>query len=115
MGTPRRLTLPKRLRVLRDDPVARLDVHHLEPREELPHDGEHLVRDVLAPRAAHEQRRLLETGAAGVLVGEVAHVREGLAEDVERDAELLGSRGGGRGGGGGVQVAEEELSDGEGL
>lgn len=98
------------LGVLGNDPVAGLDIHDLKPREKLAHEGEHLVRDVLAARAAHEQRRLLEAGRGRVLVREVAHVREGLAQDVERDAELLG-----RGPFWGVEVAEEELPDGEGL
>lgn len=104
------LTLSKSLRVLRDNPMASLDIHHLEPREELAHDGQHLVWDVLAPCAAHEQRGLLEPGLAWVLVREVAHVWERLAEDVDRDAEFLGL-----GAFRGVQVAEEELTDWEGL
>lgn len=90
--------------------MAPLDIGHLKEWEELPHDGQHLVRDVLALGAPDEQGRLLEPVLAGVLEGEVAHVGQGLAEDVDGDAELpglLALRG--------VQVPQEELADGEGL
>lgn len=91
-----------------------LDVDQLEERKELADDGNHLIRDISALSAADEERRLAEAHGGRVLEGEVAHVVEGLAEDVEGDAEFLRA---GLGGGGfwAVEVAEEELTDWEGL
>lgn len=90
--------------------MAGVDVDDLEQREELAHDGQHLVGDVLALGAPDEERGPLEAHPAGLLVGEVAHVRQGAAEDVDGDAEPPRLVALGR-----VEVPEEELPDGEGL
>lgn len=107
----KRLTLPKSLRILRNNPVPRLGIDHLKHREELADERDDLVRDVLALGAADEQRGLEEAHGGRVLEGEVAQVVERLAQDAERDPELLGVGPVGRA----VQVAEEELADCEGL
>lgn len=67
-------TLSESFRVLRDDPVAGIDIDHLEPREKLADDGDHLVGDVLALGSADEQSRFLEADRGRILEGEVAHV-----------------------------------------
>lgn len=108
--TQQKRTLSKCLRILRDQPVTRLDVGDLEQGEELADDGQRLVRHVLALRAPDEQRWPLEAHLPGLLEGEVAHVREGAAEDLDGDAEALRLLAFWR-----VEVAEEELPDGEGL
>lgn len=72
-----------------------LDVDELEAGEKLADDRYHLIRDVLAPRAADEERGLVEADFLRRLEGEVAQVVEGLGEDRERDAEFLDRGGGG--------------------
>ena len=64
-----------------------LHLQQLEPGEKLPHDRQHLVRHVPAPRAAHHQRRPFEARRAGVLEREVRHVGQRLRQRGERDAE----------------------------
>jgi hypothetical protein len=91
--------------------VPRLGIDHLKHGEELADERDHLVRDVLALGAADEERGLKEAHGGRVLEGEVAEVVEGLAQDAERDAELLRVGPVGRA----VQVTEEELADCEGL
>lgn len=106
-----KLTLAEGLWILGNDPVARVDIDQLKLGEELANQGDHLVRYVLALRAADKQRGLEEAACAGVLEGEVAHVVERLGKDVERHSELLRLGVVRRA----MQVAEEELSDGKGL
>ena len=76
--------------------MPRIDIDQLKAREELPDDGDHLVGDIAALGAADEERGLGEAHGGRVFEGEVAHVVEGFAEDVEGDAEFL--RRGGVGG-----------------
>ena len=94
--------------------MSRVDIDQLKARKELPNDGNHLVRNISALRAADEERRLRKSHGSRVFEGEIAHVVEGLAEDVQGDAEFL------RVGLVGVaywavEVAEEELADWGGL
>lgn len=83
-----------------------VDVDEREAREELADQGQDLVGDVVAAGAADEQRGPLEAGGGRVPEGEVAHVAERLADDVEGHAELVR-----RAVLGPVQVAEQELPD----
>jgi hypothetical protein len=82
-------TLSKLVRLLRHQPVPGLDVDELEAREEAAYGGQHLVRDVLALRAANEERRLLEPRLVRVTEGEVAQVVERLGQDVQWYGELV--------------------------
>lgn len=91
--------------------MPRLNIHQLKPWKELPNHRNHLIRHILAPRPAHKQRGLLKPHLLGVLEGKITQVIQGLGEDGQRHAELLGfglRRGP-------VQVAEEEVADCEGL
>ncbi len=90
--------------------MASVDVDQLEEGEELADQRDHLVGDVLALRPADKQRGLRKADLVRVLEGEVAQVVEGLGQDVQRHAELLGLAVGGA-----VQVAEQKLADREGL
>lgn len=83
------LTLSEWLRLLRYKPVSSFNVHELEAREELPDQGQDLIRHVLALCAPHEQRRLHKPRLARVPEGEVPHIVERAAQDVEGHAELL--------------------------
>ena len=89
--------------------MAGVDVDELEAREEAADEGDDLVGHVLALGAADEEGRALEAGAVRVREGEAAHLVELAAEDGQGDAEFLLGVGGGRA----VEVAEEELADGE--
>ena len=89
--------------------MAGVDVDELEAREEAADEGDDLVGHVLALGAADEEGGALEARTLRVREGEAAHLVELAAQDVQGHAELLL----GVAGGGAVQVAEEELADGE--
>lgn len=100
------LTLPECFWLFRDEPVASINVRHAKPREESADEGDDIVGDVFALDASDEESRLLVTSLVGVVEGEISHVAETTAEDIEGDAEGLHFctwRP--------VQVAEQELAD----
>lgn len=86
--------------------MAGIDVGELEPGEESTNNGDHFVGHVFGLGTADEQRRLLEPRLVRVLEGEIPHLVEVLADDAERDPELLRLAALGP-----VQVAEEKLPD----
>lgn len=71
--------------------MAGVNVNELEAREELPDEGDGLVRHISALCAADEQGGLDEAGLARVLEGEVAQVVECLGQRAQRHTELLES------------------------
>jgi hypothetical protein len=83
-----RHTLSKSLWVLRNQPMARLDIGHPIVGEELLDRRDKVVADVAAPRAANKERRAVEADGAGVAIGEVGHGVERLPQHGQRHAEL---------------------------
>lgn len=86
--------------------MAGINVGEPESGEESANDGDHFVGYVFGLGAADKQRWLLEPRLVRVLEGEIPHVVKVLAEDAERDPELLRLAALGP-----VQIAEEELAD----
>lgn len=87
-----------------------LNVDEAETGEELSDEREQFVWNVGALGAPDEKSRFLEPDRVWILVGEVSEVVQRAADNVQRDAELLGLFTCWP-----VEVLEQELSDGEGL
>lgn len=88
--------------------MARINIHHLKPGEELSHHRQHLIRHILTLGAPHKQRRLLKSHLPRVLERKISHMAERLTKNVNRHAESLSLLAGRR-----EQIGKEELADGE--
>jgi hypothetical protein len=82
------LTFPEILRLLRDHPVATVNVSQLESREESSNSRQHLVRDIVALRSSHEQRRTFPPCLVRVGEWEVGHVVQRVRKVFDRNAPL---------------------------
>lgn len=90
--------------------MSSIYIHKLKPRKELPDYRQRLIRDIFTLRAPDKQSRFLEPRRCGIFEWEIPQIIQGRAEGLQRDAEFLGLRVFGP-----VEVAEEELSNSEGL
>ena len=97
-GKEKRHTLPKQLRLLRNNPMARIDIRNFGIREEMLYSRQSLLTDVFRLQATNYQRWASirrEIGVVGGVFtvkfpGEIGHFVEIGTQDVQRNAELEG-------------------------
>lgn len=101
-------TFTKELGLLRDNPVTRVYVLELKVGKEAANSRDHVVRDVVASRAADEEGWLLKGSGERCVEGKVSHVSKGAGQDLQRDPKpqsLCASRS--------IEVRQEELPYGQ--
>lgn len=99
--------MSKILRLLRNEPVTRIDISDFRVREELLDRRDHCIGDITALGTAYKQGRSVVLYLAGLVPGEIGHFVQRLGEDVERDTELQMAVVGAD------EIREEKLADGE--
>jgi hypothetical protein len=98
-------TINKLLGFLANNPMSRINIHQLKPREKPPNNRQYLITHIVTLRAPNKQRLLPKPRFIRILKRKIRHVVQRIRQNLDRDAELerLSRRGS-------DEVGEQELA-----